>query len=82
MEALKGILNDSLATHNGGKNSFKFFMQDIMGVRPVYFEIDFSTFDTTHTQRIGGTRNPKKLYSGAVAKEIIIDLDNRDLNTI
>ena len=77
MDVLKNILSEGLGEN---KSSFKFFMQDIMGLRPVYFEIDFSTFDTTHTQRIGGTRNPKKTYSGAIAKEIIIDLDDRELN--
>lgn len=68
MNSLKNILNDALDEY---KHKFKFFMEDIMGVRPVWFEIDFSTFDVTHTQRIGGTRNPKKAYAGAVAKELL-----------
>jgi hypothetical protein len=64
---LKQTLDDALEKY---KDHFKFYMKDILGVRPVYFEIDFSTFDVTHTQRIGGTRNPKKTYAGAVAKEL------------
>ena len=60
------------------RNSFKFYMQDIMGIKPVYFEIDYSTFDVTHTQRIGGTRNPKKLYSGSIASELSCDFKSKD----
>ncbi len=67
MSNLKAILSQQLEEQ---KDKFKFYMEDIMGVRPVWFEIDFSTFDVTHTQRIGGTRNPKQLYAGAVAKEL------------
>jgi len=77
---LKHTLEDVLEKY---KNSFKFYMQDILGVRPVYFEIDFSTFDVTHTQRIGGTRNPKKMYAGAMAKELPLNFKNReDITTI
>ncbi len=67
MGNLKSILTQQLDKY---KDNFKFYMEDILGVRPVWFEIDFSTFDVTHTQRIGGTRNPKQLYAGAVSKEL------------
>ena len=70
MGILKQMLTDALVIHS---KKFKFYMRDILGLRPVYFEIDFSTFDVTHTQRIGGTRNPKKMYAGSIAQELIID---------
>ena len=72
---LKQMLTDTLEKQ---KYNFKFYMRDILGLRPVYFEIDFSTFDVTHTQRIGGTRNPKKMYAGAVAQELIFDYKSND----
>lgn len=55
---LKQTLDDALEKY---KDHFKFYMKDILGVRPVYFEIDFSTFDVTHTQRIGGTKTIIKI---------------------
>ena len=67
---LKQTLTDALEEY---KDHFKFYMTDLLGLRPVYFEIDFSTFDVTHTQRIGGTRNPKKMYAGSIAQELILD---------
>ena len=76
---LKQTLNDALELY---KDHFKFYMKDILGVRPVYFEIDFSTFDVTHTQRIGGTRNPKKTYAGAVAKELPLIISKESIASI
>lgn len=35
-----------------------------------YFDFDLSSTDLVHTQRVGGTINPKKNYFGAFAEEI------------
>jgi len=47
-------------------------------MRKIALEFDASSTDIAHTQRIGGTVNPKEAYGGSFAEEIV-DFDNSEL---
>ena len=61
------------------KERFQVLGFDNMGDKKKgWFEFDNTSTDITHTQRLGGTVNPKAAYHGAFSEEIV-DFYNEDL---